>query len=269
MDGSTRAESDSSAELCSTRSVDTRQVTPTVFRRENRTRSMVERHDPSGECPRCETGQGSHSAKCRFCSDKVRAHETGLRRAEIPPTTTTTTATATTSATTSVPATTVSSQTLDPQTPATDVPPCTASTQSGGIKRPIEADSKMEVGVDGGDTDLPMLVSDQQPTVGGRRVLLNGSCLDNERPPPCSLPFTRTWVGRSTKRSRWRTPKPQCSLSLTAWCTRAGLASRFLPRRCWADRKAEMEEMANHHVAQFVAARRHGGREKWKRECAV
>ena len=43
-----------------------------------------------------------------------------------------------------------------------------ASAQSGGIKRPIDAKSDMGAGV--GDVESDVLVIDQQPTVGGRRV---------------------------------------------------------------------------------------------------
>ena len=128
-------------------------VKPTVValepatRREYLTRGVVDRRGPSDECPRCETGHGSHCEKCRWRLDKVRLQETELRQAEIPLTlaTTTTTAGATTSASTSVPLTTASKPTLDAQTSATDVQ--ATSDQSGGIKRPIEANSEMGTGV--------------------------------------------------------------------------------------------------------------------------
>ena len=53
-------------------------------RRECITRGMVDRHGPSDQCPRCETGTGSHCEKCRLRLDKVRPQETELRQAEIP-----------------------------------------------------------------------------------------------------------------------------------------------------------------------------------------
>ena len=41
-----------------------------VIRREFITRGMVDRHGPSDECPRCETGQGSHSETCSLRFEK-------------------------------------------------------------------------------------------------------------------------------------------------------------------------------------------------------
>ena len=52
--------------------------------------------------------------------------------------------------------------------------------QSGGIKRPIEANSEMGTGAGDVDTDVPMLVIDQRPSDGGRRVLTERSGLDSE-----------------------------------------------------------------------------------------
>ena len=60
-----------------------------VFRRKYIIRSMFERHGPSGECPRCETGQGSHFERCRLRFEKAKVHETELTQAERPRTTTT------------------------------------------------------------------------------------------------------------------------------------------------------------------------------------
>ena len=58
-----------------------------VNKRQQIIRGMVDRHDPGDECPRCETGHGSHS-------EKERVQETELRQAEflLKPSTTTTTA---------------------------------------------------------------------------------------------------------------------------------------------------------------------------------
>ena len=52
---------------------------------------------------------------------------------------------------------TKSNQTLDAQTSATDVLMPAVSAQSGGIQRPIRADSEMEAGEEDGETDVPML----------------------------------------------------------------------------------------------------------------
>ena len=93
-----------------------------VFRRGYTTKSMIEHHGPSGECPRCETGQGLHSETCRLRFEKVRIQQSELKRAEIPPTTTTTTAPATTSAPSAVHATSTSNLTLDSLASATGVP---------------------------------------------------------------------------------------------------------------------------------------------------
>ena len=54
--------------------------------------------------------------------------------------------------------------------------------QSGVIKQSKEAHSEMGTGVGDVDTDVPMLVIDQQPTLGGRCVFTEGSGLDSELP---------------------------------------------------------------------------------------
>ena len=149
-----------------------------MIRRECITRGIVDRHGPSDECPRCETGQGSHSEECRSRFDKERPQETELRQAEIPltPTTTTTAASATTPASTPVLVTITINPALDAQTLATGVSVHAASAQSGGNNCWIEES------VGDLDTDVPMLAIDQQPTVGGRRVCTDGSRLDSELP---------------------------------------------------------------------------------------
>ena len=139
----------------------------------------------------------------QFVLREVRLQETQLRQEEIPfaPATTTTTAPVTTSASTSVRTTTTSNPTLDVQTSATDVPLHDTTAQSGGIRRPMEADSEMGTGVGDVDTDVPMLVIDQQLTVEGRREFTDGSDLDSKLPTHVLCP--RRW--NSMKKSRQRT----------------------------------------------------------------
>ena len=79
---------------------------------------------------------------------------------------------------------------MDAQTSATGVPVHATGAQSGGIKRPIEANGEMWTGAGDVDMDVPMLVIDQQPTVGGRRVFKDGSGLDSELPTYARCPIS-------------------------------------------------------------------------------
>ena len=62
----------------------------------------------------------------------------------------------------------------------------------------------VDTGVDGVDSDVPMLV--QQGTVGGQRVYVNAQCLDRGVPIEVLLSLRSGWAIRVMRRRRFPEP---------------------------------------------------------------
>ena len=125
-------------------------------------------------------------------------------------------------------ATTTSNPTLDGKTSSTDVPMHAAT------------DSEMGADVADVETEVPRLVMDKQPEVGGGRVFVNGpgSGWNSELTAAvlCSISVEEENSGN------------EMTLVLEPWVYDSKTGIEISREKILEGRKAEMEEMMNHHV---------------------
>ena len=99
------------------------------------------------------------------------------------------------------------------------------------------------------DTDVPMLVIDQQPTVRGRRVLTDGSGLDSELPTYVLCP-----ISEEAEEHEEQEENSENDMNLVperrVYDSKTGI--EISREKVLEGRKAEMEGMMNHHVFDEV-----------------
>ena len=104
----------------------------------------------------------------------------------------------------------------------------------------------MGTGVGEVNTDVPMLVIDQQPTVGGKRVFTDGS---GQRVPSVLCP---TFEELEEYDEQEEDSPNETNMVPERRLHDSKTDIEITPETVLAGRKAEMEEMMNHHVFEEV-----------------
>ena len=110
----------------------------------------------------------------------------------------------------------------------------------------------MQAGVDDVETDVPMLVTDQQPTFGGRRVFVNGSCLDSDSPTAVLYPISEDVGVVEYEEEPVEDSENKMALVPERHAYDSKIGIEFSRDKLLEGRKAEMEDVANHHVFDEV-----------------